>query len=80
MKFAQLQFFINKESITSFVDEPVGGRNQDLECPLCPQNDADGEAKQMFVGVIQPHAYHIVLSPRGDKQLFAHGEVLQQDS
>lgn len=43
---------LNKGSITSFVDEPVGGRNQDLECPLCPQNDSDGEAKQMFVGVI----------------------------
>lgn len=70
----------NKDNITSLVDKPVGGRNQDLQCPLCPQDDADGEAKQMFVSVIQPHAYHIVLSPRRNQQLFACGEILQQDS
>lgn len=44
--------FNNQDNFTSLVDKPVGGRNQDLQCPLCPQDDADGEAKQMFVGVI----------------------------
>lgn len=76
----ELTVFINTENVTSLVDEPVGGRNQDLQRPLRSQDDADGEAKQMFVGVIQPHAHHIVLSPRGDKKLFAHGKVLEEDS
>lgn len=69
-----------KEWLTSLVGEPVGSRNQDFQCSLCSQDDADCEAKKMFIGVIQPHSYHIVLSPRWDKQLFAHGEILQQDS
>lgn len=47
-----LAVFNKQEHITSLVDKPVGGRNQDLQCPLRPQDDADGEAKQMFVGVI----------------------------
>lgn len=47
-----MAIFNNQENFTSLVDKPVGGRNQDLQCPLCPQDDADGEAKQMFVGVI----------------------------
>lgn len=69
-----------KEDITGLVDKPVGSRYQDLERPLCPQDDTDGQAKQVLVGVVEPHSDHVVLGPRWDEQLFTHRKVLQQDS
>lgn len=62
---------------TSFVDQPVGGRDEDLQGSRRPQDDADGEAEQLFVQVVQPHADHVVLGSWRDEQLLANGEVLQ---
>lgn len=69
-----------KRLSTSFVDQPVGGRYKDLECSLRPQDDADGEAEQVLVEVVQPHADHVVLGSWRDEQLLAHREVLQQNA
>lgn len=69
-----------KHNITGLVDEPVGGRNQDLQCPLCSQDDANSEAKQALIAVVQPHAHHVVLGPRRNQQLLALREALQHDS
>lgn len=64
--------------LTGLVDEPVGGGDEYLEGPLGAQHDADGEAEEPLVGVVQPHAHHVVLRARRDQQLLAHREVLQQ--
>lgn len=66
--------------VTGLVDEPVGGGDEDLQSSGRSQDDADGEAEQVLVGVVHPHADHVVLGSRWDQQLFADWEALQQDS
>lgn len=43
-----------------------------------PQDDADGEAEEALVGIVQSHAHHVVLRAGGNQQLLTHREVLQQ--
>lgn len=63
---------------TRFVDQPVGGGDEDLERPLGSEDDADGQAHQPLVDVVQPLSHHVVLRPRRNQQLLTHREVLQQ--
>lgn len=74
------QLIASHKSITSFVDKPVRGRNENLQSALCSQDDPDGETQKTFLCVVEPHADHIVLSARRNQQLFAHWKALQQDS
>ena len=62
---------------TSFVNQPIRSRNEDLQRSFCSTHNPDGKVQLPPVGVIEPHSYHIVLGSRWNEQFFAEWKVLQ---